>query len=54
MHILVSPVASVITKNMAFICGSVFNVLLFMNVCDKDVLNVERAHGGAVADAIDH
>ena len=37
-----SPLATVIAKNIAFICGSVLAVLLLLTVWDEDVLNVEH------------
>jgi len=42
MDIFVSPLATVIAKNIAFICGSVLAVLVVLTVWDEDVLNVEH------------
>ena len=42
MDIFVSPLATVIARNVAFICGSVLAVLLLLTVWDEDVLNVEH------------
>merc|ERR1719392_304843 len=42
MDIFVSPLATVIARNIAFICGSVLAVLLLLTVWDEDVLNVEH------------
>ena len=37
-----SPLATVIAKNVAFICGSVLAVAILLTVWDEDVLNVEH------------
>jgi len=42
MDIFVSPLATVIAKNVAFICGSVLAVLILLTVWDEDVLAVEH------------
>jgi len=42
MDIFVSPLATVIAKNVAFICGSVLAVAIMLTVWDEDVLNVEH------------
>jgi len=42
MDIFVSPLATVLARNVAFICGSVLAVLLLLTVWDEDVLNVEH------------
>jgi len=42
MDIFVSPLATVIAKNVAFICGSVLAVTIILTVWDEDVLNVEH------------
>merc|ERR1719391_610525 len=42
MDIFVSPLATVIAKNVAFVCGSVLAVLILLTVWDEDVLNVEH------------
>lgn len=46
MDIFVSPLATVIARNIAFICGSVLAVLLLLTVWDEDVLNVEHVSIG--------
>jgi len=57
MDIFVSPLATVIAKNVAFICGSVLAVLLALAVYDEDVVTVEHVvtlmtgMGAAVAGA---
>ena len=38
----ISPLATVIAKNVAFICGSVLAVTIILTVWDEDVLNVEH------------
>ena len=42
MDIFVSPLATVIARNVAFISGSVLAVLLILTVWDEDVINVEH------------
>lgn len=42
MDIFVSPLATVLARNVAFISGSVLAVLLILTVWDEDVLNVEH------------
>ena len=42
MDIFVSPLATVLARNMAFISGSILAVLLILTVWDEDVLNVEH------------
>jgi len=42
MDIFVSPLATVIARNVAFISGSVLAVLILLTVWDEDVLNVEH------------
>merc|ERR1719210_2460459 len=42
MDIFVSPLATVIARNVAFISGSVFAVILSLTVWDEDVINVEH------------
>jgi len=42
MDIFVSPLATVIAKNVAFVCGSVLAVFVLLTVWDEDVLNVEH------------
>ncbi|XP_023344796.1 autophagy-related protein 9A [Eurytemora carolleeae] len=57
MDIFVSPLATVVAKNVTFMCGSVLAVLILLSVWDEDVLNVEHvltimtALGAAVAGA---
>ncbi|KAK3892909.1 hypothetical protein Pcinc_003249 [Petrolisthes cinctipes] len=42
MNIFSSPVLAVISKHVAFVCGSVFAVLAALSVYDEDVLQVEH------------
>ena len=42
MDIFVSPLATVIARNVAFISGSVLAVLVLLTVWDEDVINVEH------------
>ena len=42
MDIFVSPLATVIARNVAFISGSVFAVILSLTIWDEDVINVEH------------
>ena len=42
VYLKCSPLATVIAKNVAFICGSVLAVTIILTVWDEDVLNVEH------------